>query len=70
MGAVRDCPIACLATTEKDAQRIRDVKKVPDQLKARLFYIPVEVTFLSDEDRQRFEDLLLRLLRERQPDRP
>ena len=70
MGAVRDCPIACVATTEKDAQRIRDVKKVPDQLKARLFYIPVEVTFLSDEDRQRFEDLLLRLLRERQPDRP
>ena len=70
MGAVRDCPIACVATTEKDAQRIRDVRKVPEELKARLFYVPVEVAFLCDEDRRRFDELLLRLLRERQSARP
>ncbi len=39
--AIRENPTACLMTTEKDAQRMRDVKKVDDKLKLRLFYMPV-----------------------------
>lgn len=65
MRAVKECPIACVATTEKDAQRIRDAKKVPQELKERLFQVPIEVAFLSDEDRAAFEKRLLELVRGR-----
>ena len=41
-------------TTEKDCQRVRDCKRVPDNLKQRLFYTPIKTEFLSDEDREKF----------------
>ncbi len=62
MGAVRDCPTAGVVTTEKDAQRIRDVKKLPEELKQRLFYVPIEVGFLGEGEKERFADTLLALL--------
>ena len=57
--AIKGNPTACLMTTEKDAQRMRDVKKVPDQVKQRLFYVPVEATFLSPEEDTAFTEFLL-----------
>lgn len=57
--AVRDFPTACVATTEKDAQRIEDVKKVPGSLKERLFQVPIYVQFLSDREREVFEATVL-----------
>ena len=56
--AVKDNPTACLMTTEKDAQRLRDCKNVPEAIRKRLFYIPIEAQFLTPEDETRFQQAL------------
>ena len=61
--AVQAYPTACVATTEKDAQRIVDTKKVPGALRERLFQVPIQVDFLSPEEKEIFETTLLGLLR-------
>jgi len=43
-------PTSLVATTEKDAQRVMDVKDVPQGLRERMFYVPIEVSFLTDEE--------------------
>lgn len=57
--AARNCPTACLITTEKDAQRLRDVPEVPPELSQRLFYLPIEAVFLSPEEEAIFVQYLL-----------
>ena len=42
-----------------DAQRMRDVKKVDDKVKQRLFYVPVQATFLTPEEETAFTEFLL-----------
>ena len=44
-------PTAAFATTEKDAQRLRDLQKMPRELRERMFYIPISVTFADDRER-------------------
>ena len=61
--AVKEQPTACVMTTEKDAQRLRDVPKVPDTLRQRLFYIPIRVEFLTPEDAAAFTATLLSRVR-------
>ena len=61
--AVEAYPTACVATTEKDAQRIVDTKKVPGALRERLFQVPIEVRFLTPAEQEIFESTLLGLLR-------
>jgi tetraacyldisaccharide 4'-kinase len=56
--AIKATPTACVMTTEKDAQRLRDARSVPDALKQRLFYLPIEAAFMSEEDAQAFEEVL------------
>ncbi len=56
---VKEQPTSCVFTTEKDAQRIRDVKKVPPEVRQRLFYIPVSARFIFEEDENEFYQLLL-----------
>ena len=56
-------PTSVLMTTEKDSQRVRDCGVIPGNLKQRMFYAPIKVDFLSDEDRSRFSTLLLSLLK-------
>jgi tetraacyldisaccharide 4'-kinase len=62
--AVREFPTACVATTEKDAQRIVDTKKVPETLRQRLFQVPITVGFLTPAEKEIFETTLLNRLRE------
>ena len=64
MRAVREHPTAVVATTEKDCQRILDFKSIPNELKVRLFQVPIEVGFLSEHEKQVFEETLLKALRE------
>ena len=52
--AAKVFPTAVIMTTEKDCQRVRDCAKISDNLKLRLFYIPIKADFLSDQDRQTF----------------
>ena len=46
----RRYPTALVATTEKDAQRVMDVRDVPMSLRERMFYVPIEVSLLTDEE--------------------
>ncbi len=46
-------------TTEKDTQRLRDVVSVPEDLRKRLFYLPIEAAFLSPEEDAAFTTALL-----------
>ena len=57
--AIKANPTACLMTTEKDAQRIRDLKKVPEALRERMFYLPVEAVFFSPEEEAAFGEALM-----------
>lgn len=56
-------PTAVLMTTEKDCQRLRDSRKISDNLKKRLFYTPIKVEFLSQEEQHRFISVLNKKLR-------
>ena len=56
-------PTSVVMTTEKDCQRVRDSKTVPDSLKKRLFYTPIKSEFLSEEDREQFTSTLLSYLK-------
>lgn len=60
--AVKANPTACLMTTEKDAQRLRDCKNVPSQIRERLFFLPIQAVFLTEEEDRAFTDLLLNAL--------
>lgn len=59
--AVKRNPTAVLMTTEKDAQRLRDISKMPETLKERLFFLPVSVEFLSENERRIFAEKLITL---------
>jgi len=50
----KQTPTACLMTTEKDAQRFRDCTDVPQNVRERLFYVPIEACFLTEEETEAF----------------
>ena len=56
-------PTSVIMTTEKDCQRVRDSKAVPESLKQRLFYAPIKTEFVCPEDKERFTSLLKSYLR-------
>lgn len=62
LNAVKAHPTAVVATTEKDSQRILDNKSVPVALQQRLFQVPIEVSFLSEEEENTFEKTILEAL--------
>ena len=49
-GAVRRYPTAALLTTEKDAGRVLDCKKVDESIRQRLFAVPVRSEFTEEAD--------------------
>ena len=51
-------PTAMIATTEKDAQRIRDCAFVPDIIRTRLFEVPIRAAFINDGE----SEALVRLI--------
>lgn len=54
-------PTSCFLTTEKDAQRLRERRDIPSALQARLFYIPITVSFLSESESEAFDKYLSQL---------
>ena len=56
--AAHSYPTSVVMTTEKDCQRIRDCKSIPDNLKQRMFYTPIKVNFFSEEEREAFTSVL------------
>lgn len=67
MKAIRDeasdHPTSVVMTTEKDCQRVRDCKRLPDNLKQRMFYTPIKTVFFSDEEHATFAATLNGLLK-------
>ena len=59
---IKQHPNAMLLTTEKDAVKLRRSRRVPDLMRERLFYQPVEVEFLEGSDENFFETLKSDLL--------
>ncbi|MDR0737841.1 MAG: tetraacyldisaccharide 4'-kinase [Prevotellaceae bacterium] len=55
-------PEAFFFTTEKDAQRLRMAEGLNEEVKKRLFYIPVTVSFLSSSDGTKFAAFLTKLV--------
>jgi tetraacyldisaccharide 4'-kinase len=55
-------PDALLFTTEKDAQRLREAEGWNDEVKRRLFYIPVTVSFLPSSDEKKLVAFLTKLV--------
>ena len=62
-GVSKAFPTSVVMTTEKDCQRVRDCKKLPDNLKQRLFYTPIKTAFLSEDDKQVFTSILTGFLK-------
>lgn len=54
-------PLAAIATTEKDMQRLLDFKGMPEDISKRLFILPIETHFISDDERSAFQDCILNL---------
>ena len=52
-------PTAAVVTTEKDAQRLLDYNGMPESLMQRLFYVPITVDFLADNEREIFTDFVV-----------
>ncbi len=56
-----------IITTEKDAMRFQHKADIDDKIKAAMFYIPVEVTFLNGEEKT-FNHFILNFVRNNKPD--
>ncbi len=67
MHSIRDAadnfPTSVIMTTEKDCQRVRDCKFIPGGLKQKMFYSPIKVGFLTEEDRDIFNEKLISSLK-------
>ncbi|MBR6869298.1 MAG: tetraacyldisaccharide 4'-kinase [Bacteroidales bacterium] len=55
----RNNPRALLLTTEKDAMRLLHDARLSNEVRRRLFYLPIEPEFLSWEEGEAFDNLLL-----------
>ena len=51
-------PRALLLTTEKDAQRLLHCERLGEEVRRRLFYLPVSMEFLTWEEGRAFEELV------------
>ncbi len=60
-----NCPTSekIIVTTEKDATRIRSLAFLDDNLKSRLYYIPIEVAFLRSKDKESFNRKIFKHVR-------
>ena len=56
--ALRQNPTAAIATTEKDAQRLLDFGGMPKAMSERMFVVPIEVKFLSENEESLFRNYI------------
>ena len=56
-------PTSVVMTTEKDCQRVRDCGNISDNLKLRMFYVPIKAAFLAEKDHETFTAVLKSFLK-------
>lgn len=61
-------PRAMLLTTEKDAQRLLHCRHLDAEVRRRLFYLPIEMEFLTPEEADAFESIVRESVPDRKPD--
>lgn len=61
--ATAEHPTAVVTTTEKDSQRIERLSCIPADLRAKLFQVPIQVGFLTEEEQTLFEQALFGAIR-------
>lgn len=66
--AAKKWPTAVIGTTEKDSQRLRGYKRIPAALQKKMFQIPIKVNFISEHEKEVFEEMLLSALRDFRPE--
>lgn len=54
-----------IITTEKDAVRLRDMSDFPEEAKEHLYFVPLEIEFINDDDN--FDESVINLLKRAQP---
>lgn len=47
-----------ILVTEKDAARLRSMKKLDEDLKAHIYYFPIQVKFVNKEDKETFNNII------------
>ena len=55
-----------IVTTEKDATRLRSLHYLSDELKKRLFYLPIKVSFLENNENESFNKKIINHVRKYQ----
>ena len=45
---VGECPEASIVTTEKDAVKMTGSSKIPEAVRRRLYYMPINISFIED----------------------
>lgn len=56
--AAKAYPTSVVMTTEKDSQRLRDVRYLDEDLKTRIFYVPIKAQFTSKREKEIFLEIL------------
>ena len=51
---VADFPEAIVLTTEKDAMRLREISGLSEDVRQKLFFVPIGVKFIEETERDRF----------------
>ena len=57
-----------ILTTEKDAMRLREEGKIPSEIQAKMFYIPLEIKFLDHEGKS-FDKLIVGYVKDNRSNR-
>ena len=60
--AAENEPTAIVVTTAKDSQRLKDMKKIPETLRKRMFQVPIKAVFLTEQEELIFRNLLKNLV--------
>ena len=60
--ASKASPTSVIMTTEKDCQRFRDSNFMTDELKRKMFYTPIKVSFTCTHETETFRSLLLQVI--------
>ena len=53
-----------ILTTEKDAVRFRTLSSLDEELKKRLYFIPIRVTFIDEKEKESFNHKIIKHVRE------
>lgn len=58
LASSRKHPVSCIATTQKDAQRLYAMDNLPAEFRERLFMVPIRAEFCSGNEKEIFRNFL------------